>query len=185
MGRRSKVDMFGLVERVLGLYQRDKKTIKEIAAVLKEDGFDVSFSAIQRTLKSNQEIALQMRKAAEETKILLAEVKDNPGTDLVEVSQQIMANKLLEVIKSVDDLQFEKASDLVEALASLSRAQVNTGRLRLEFTAGVTAAKSAIEDKLTELLQGNYPELLRQLLDALDQIEITKQDITRAKKSVQ
>lgn len=184
MGRRSKVDMFGLVERVLGLYQRDKKTIKEIAAELQADGFDVSFSAIQRTLKSNAEIALQMRKAAEETKVLLAEVQDNPGTDLVEVAQQIMANKMLDVIKSVDDLQFDKASDLVEALASLSRAQVNTGRLRLEFTAGVTAAKVAMESKLTELLTDKYPDLLRQLLDALDDIEITKQDISRAKKSV-
>lgn len=182
MGRRSKIDMFGLVERVLGLYQRDKKSIRQIADILKDDGYDISASSIKRTLKSNKEIALQMRQAAEETKVLLAEVRDNPGTDLVEVSQQILANKLLNFIKDVDDLSFEKSGDLVEALASLSRAQVNTGRLRLEFTAGVTAAKAAFEGKLTELLEADYPELLRQLVEALDQIEVTKQDIARAKK---
>ncbi|MGQ3662065.1 phage protein Gp27 family protein [Citrobacter braakii] len=184
MARRSKIDMFGLVERVLGLYQRDKKTIKEIAAELKADGFDVSYGAVQRTIKSNEEIALQMRRAAEDTKLLLAEARDNPGTDLVEVGQQILATKLLEVIKSVDDLHFEDAGDLVEALASLSRAQVNVGRLRLEFSTGVDAAKAAIENKLTELLADDYPDLLRQLLDALAGIEITKQDLQRAKKSL-
>ncbi|MFV0262034.1 MAG: phage protein Gp27 family protein [Kluyvera sp.] len=184
MARRSKIDMFGLVERVLGLYQRDKMTMREITDTLKGEGFDVSFGAVQRTIKSNEDIALQMRRATEDTKLLLTEARNNPGTDLVEVGQQILATKLLDVIKSVDDLQFDKAGDLVEALASLSRAQVNVGRLRLEFSSGVDAAKSAIEQKLTELLADDYPDLLRQLLDALAGIEITKQDLQRAKKSI-
>ncbi|MGT3827049.1 phage protein Gp27 family protein [Enterobacter kobei] len=187
MGRRSKIDMFGLVERVLGLYQRDKKTIREIASILKKDGFDVSGAAIHRTLKSNEETALKMRKAAEEAQVLLAEVRNNPGTDIVEVCQQMMANHLLEYIRDIDsaDITFKSTSDMMKALTNISYAQANTGRLRMEFSAGVSAAKAAMEGKLTELLEEEYPDVLRQLLDALDRIEIKRQDIARARKSLQ
>lgn len=187
MGRRSKCDAYGLVEHVLGLYQRDKKTIKQIAKILQAEGYRISNSAVQRTIKSNEDTVLELRKAKQEAEVLLAEVRDNPGTDITEVGLQLLANRIVSHIKSLnlDDIEFKDTGDLIRAISNISYAQANTGRLRLEFTAGVTAAKVVIEDKLTELLREDYPDLLRQLLDALDDIDISRQEVTRGKKSVQ
>lgn len=187
MGRRSKCDTYGLVEHVIGLYQRDKKTIKQIEKILQAEGFKISKSAVGRIIKDNKDTVLEMRKAKQDAEILLAEVRDNPGTDIIEVGQQLLAHRIVNYIRSVelDDIEFKDTGDLIRAISNISYAQANTGRLRLEFTAGVAAAKTAIEAKLTELLQSAYPTLLRELLDALDEIEITKQDLARAKKSLQ
>jgi hypothetical protein len=187
MGRRSKCDADGLVEHVIGLYQRDKKTMKQITEILQAEGYTISKSSVHRVIKGNKETVLELRKAKQDAEILLAEVRDNPGTDLIEVGQQLLANRIVNHIKELelDDIEFKDTGDLIRALTNISYAQANTGRLRLEFTAGVAAAKTAIEGKLTELLNDGYPDLLRQLLDALDAIEITKQDLNRAKKSLQ
>lgn len=187
MGRRSKCDTYGLVEHVIGLYQRDKKTIKQIKEILQAEGFRISKSSVGRIIKKNQDTALEMRQAAEDAKVLLAEVRNNPGTDIIEVSQQILANHVLNYLKSLDinDIEFKDTGDLIRAISNISYAQANTGRLRLEFTAGVEAARAAIEEKLTERLQSDYPALLRELLNALDAIDVTKQDLNRVKKSLQ
>lgn len=180
---RSKIELQGLVERVLHMYSTEKLSLNEITAILKTEGFDISRAGIHRSIKSAQQSADDLSRAAAEAQVLLDRVRDNPGTDLMEVALQLLASKMMATVQNVDSLDFDDPGDLIESLSSLARAQTAVGRLRMEFDSGVKSAKIAVERELTSILENEFPELLARLLDALDKIEITKADISRAKKS--
>ncbi|GEM_PF-3838493 len=50
MPKRNKIEMQGLVERICNMYFNEKKSHKEITAILKEEGYDISKSGVGRTL---------------------------------------------------------------------------------------------------------------------------------------
>lgn len=172
MARRSKVDLYGLLERIIEMFEREKMPIRDIELVLREEGFDISRAAIQRSLKKNEDVALNLKRAMDESRMLLKELQDNPGTDMMEVIHHILANKLSEYVRSIDELEFKDAGELIESVASISRAQVNVGRLKMEFQAGVKAAKKALEAELKRILMEEDPATLLAVLDAIERIEI-------------
>lgn len=172
MARRSKVDLLGLLERVVEMFERDKMPIRDIEMVLREEGFDISAGSIQRSLKKNEDIAVNYKRALDESRMLLDEIKDNPGTDILELTQQMLGQKLSEYVRSIDGLEFKDAGELIEAVASISRAQVNVGRLKMEFQAGVKAAKKALETELKRILMEEDPATLLAVLEAIERVEV-------------
>ncbi|TNI15482.1 phage protein Gp27 family protein [Aeromonas veronii] len=172
MGRRSKVDLYGLLERVVDMFERQKMQIEEIAKVLQGEGFEISSSAIQRSLKSNQQVALKYRRALDESRLLLQEIQGNPGTEIMEMAQQMLAQRLAEYVSSIDELSFKSAGELVDAVASISNAQVNVSRLKIEFERGVKTAKQALEAELKQLLMDEKPDTLLAVLDAIERVEV-------------
>ncbi|RKY65259.1 MAG: hypothetical protein DRQ02_10460, partial [Candidatus Latescibacterota bacterium] len=106
MSRRSKVDIYGLVEQVLALYE-EGKTIAEIEQILRSKGYDISRESIRRRIKSAKEVANIYKRSLEEAKVLLETVRDNPNTDVVEVTNSLLAHKLFEFAKSVEELDFD------------------------------------------------------------------------------
>ncbi len=172
MSRRSKVDMFGLVERVLGLYEKGK-TIRDIETILRSEGYDISRESIRRKVKSSKEIAQIYKKSLDEAKILLETVKDNPNTDVVEVTNSLLAHKLFEFAKSVDELNFKDPGAFVAAVRQLSDAQVKVAKLRLDYVSGFESAKHEIMNKIeNELVK--YPEIRLKLLEIIETIEAEK-----------
>ncbi|TNI52955.1 hypothetical protein CF126_19585 [Aeromonas dhakensis] len=172
MARRSKVDLYGLLERIIEMFEREKMPIRDIELVLREEGFDISRAAIQRSLKKNEEVALNYKRALDESRMLLQEIQDNPGTDILELTQQMLGQKLSEYVRSIDELEFKNAGELIESVASISRAQVNVGRLKMEFQAGVKAAKKALEAELKRILMEEDPATLLAVLDAIERTEV-------------
>lgn len=172
MGRRSKVDLHGLLERIIEMFEREKMPIRDIEMVLREEGFNISRGAIHRSLKGNGEIALNYKRALGESRMLLDEIKDNPGTDILELTQQMLAQKLSEYVRSIDDLDFKNAGELIKAVSSISFAQVNVGRLKMEFQAGVEAAKKALESELKRILMEEDPATLLAVLEAIERVEV-------------
>ena len=57
MGRRSKADLMGIIERIVEMYESDKKSVQEIEDVLREEGYDISREAIRRSLKTSKSVA--------------------------------------------------------------------------------------------------------------------------------
>lgn len=172
MARRSKVDLYGLLERIIEMFEREKMPIRDIELVLREEGFDISRAAIQRSLKKNEDVALNYKRALDESRMLLQEIQDNPGTDILELTQQMLGQKLSEYVRSIDELEFKNAWELIESVASISRAQVNVGRLKMEFQAGVKAAKKALEAELKRILMEEDPATLLAVLDAIERTEV-------------
>lgn len=174
MASRSKVDLFGLLGRIVEMYEREKMTATDIALTLQGEGYDISRCAISRSLKKSEEVAVNFKRALDESRMLLEEIKDNPGTDILELTHQMLAQKLSEYVRDIDNLDFEDPTKLFNAVASISHAQVGIGRLKMEFQAGVSAAKKALEAELKRILMEESPEVLLAVLDAIERVEVKK-----------
>lgn len=172
MGRRSKAEALGIVERIIYMHTSGGMTSEKIENELRSDGVKLSARTIRRTIKSNAEAAIQLRKAQEESKILLDSIKDTAGTDLVDAANQLLARKLVDYIKDLDGLDFDDPKDLFSALNSVTSGTVGVGRLKMEFTRGVKAAKSDLKKELTKMLAENDPELLFRLIHAIESIDV-------------
>lgn len=172
MGRRSKAESLGIVERIIDLHTRDKLNSTKIAKILKAEGFTLSSRAVRRTIRTSADAAVHLRKAEEETRILLDSIKDSPGTDIIDAANQLVAAKLLHYIKDLDEMDFEEPKDMLSALESVSRSTVGIGRLKMEFSKGVKAAKKELEHELTNMLLEEDPELLHRLIQIISTIDV-------------
>lgn len=170
MPPRKKLEMLGLVERVIGMYHNDNMEVRAIEAVLKAEGFEVGKSSIQRTIRSYEDVAQKHQQALDEAQILIEKVKNTPNTDILEAINGIASTKLLDFIKSVDDFDFKDPLKFIDSLSQLSRAQVNMGRLRMEYEKGFEAAKKEFLQQLAEQLKSE-PELLQKLRDIVQTLK--------------
>ncbi len=170
MPPRKKLELLGLVERVIEMWDRDKMTHREIEAVLRREGFDVSRGAIQRTLKEYKDVAETFQRGLREAEKLIEAVKAHPNTDIVELSSTLLAQHILDYVKDIDGLEFADGAELSKAIARLSRAQVNVARLRLEHTKGFDAAKKAVLAELGRELS-REPGLLEKLSAVVERLK--------------
>jgi hypothetical protein len=170
MSRRSKVDLYGLLDRVIYLYEQEKKSIAEIEQILRAEGYDISRESIRRKIKSSREIAEVYRKSLEEAKVLIDAVRSNPNTDVIEVTSSLLAHKLFEFSKTVEELDFQSAEEFIRAVQRLADAQVKVARLRLDYQKGFEAAKKEIIQALS-LELAKEPELLRKLKEIINNVK--------------
>jgi hypothetical protein len=170
MSRRSKVDLYGLLDRVIYLYEQEKRSIAEIEQILRAEGYDISRESIRRKIKSSREIAEVYRKSLEEAKVLIDAVRSNPNTDVIEVTSSLLAHKLFEFSKTIEELDFQSAEEFIKAVQRLADAQVKVARLRLDYQKGFEAAKKEIIQALSVEL-AKEPELLRKLKDIINNVK--------------
>ncbi len=170
MGRRSKVDLLGLVERILELYNKEGKTIQEIEETLRSEGYDISRESIRRKLKSTKDIAELYKKSMEEAKVLIDAVRENPNTDVIEVTTSLLAHNLMNFSKEIDSIDFDDPLKFIEAVRKLSDAQVKVAKLRLDYQKGFEAAKKEIIDALSRELN-KMPDIREKLIVMIDRIE--------------
>ena len=132
MGRRSKAKMYDLVNRIIFLYENEKLNIKEIESLLRSEGYDISKSSIHRTIKTHQELALEYKKIAEETKGLIEALKENPATDLMEAVHTILTNKIFEFVRQIETIDFDDPVELTQAVSRLSKSLESLQKYREE-----------------------------------------------------
>ena len=102
MPKRNKIELQGLVERIVHMFYDDKMTHVEIAKALKAEGFDVSKSGVGRTLVSHASQMKAYRDAAAEAVEIVKEVRKTPGLDINEAAVQIASTKLLKEVESFE-----------------------------------------------------------------------------------
>ena len=170
MGRRSKAELMGLIERIIKMYEDEKYSIKQIEAILNEEGYDISREAIRRSIKSSKDVAHQYRQAASEAKILIDTVRDNPNTDVVEITTNLLTKQLFDFVRNIDELTFEDPGELILAINRLSSAQVKISKQRLTYQNGYNQAKQDVMSRLkTEL--DKHPDLLGKLALIVSNLE--------------
>ncbi len=132
MGRKSKAKMYDLVNRIIHLYEKEKMNIKDIESLLRSEGYDISKSSIHRTIKTHQELAIEYRKIAEETKGLIEALKENPATDLMEAVHTILTNKIFEFVRQIESIDFDDPVELTQAVSRLSKSLESLQKYREE-----------------------------------------------------
>lgn len=148
MGRRSKADLYDLVDRILELYTKDKLNIREIEAKLQGEGYEISREAIRRSLKSSKEIAADLQATIAEARVMIDTVRANPNTDVAEAVVTRLGGLLLRESQNIDALEFEDPGEAVLAAGRLANAQAKLASVRMKYQDGFEAAKRAVIDAL-------------------------------------
>lgn len=162
MGRRSKADLYDLVDRILELYSRDKLNIREIEARLRNEGYEISREAIRRSLKTSKEIAADLQNTIAEARVMIDTVRANPNTDVAEAVVTRLGGLLLRESQNIDALEFDDPGQTVLAAGRLANAQAKLASVRMKYQDGYEAAKRAVIDALKVELATD-PELTQRL----------------------
>lgn len=138
MPRRNKIELQGLVDRIVDMFYRDKMTQAEIAQQLKEEGYDVSKSGVGRALLDYAGQMKAYKEAAAEAAAIVKELRGESGLDLAETTSQLLQVKLLSAVKSVDTAELDdmELKDLFSAVRKNTQSQVQIARVKLEFELG-------------------------------------------------
>jgi len=132
MPRRKKAQLYDLINRIVYLYETEKKSFKEIESILRAEGYDISKSAIHRAYKSYAETAEEFKKIYEETKALIDTLKENPATDVVEGISVILANRLFKFVKDIESMEFETPEELILSVQRLAKTLSDLQKVREE-----------------------------------------------------
>ena len=132
MPRRKKAQLYDLINRIVYLYETEKKSFKEIESILRAEGYDISKSAIHRAYKSYAETAEEFKKIYEETKALIDTLRESPATDVMEGIATILANRLFKFVKDIEAMDFETPEELILSVQRLSKTLSDLQKIREE-----------------------------------------------------
>lgn len=170
MGRKSKLVLYDILDRALQMYNRDHKTLREIAQIFKSEGYDVTKESVRTAVKSANQAAMEYNKAYEESRAIIDAVKNNPNTEVYETITSLLAGKILDQVKNIEELTFDDPVKMTDAVSRLANSQVKIARFRLEFQKGYEAAKREFMEKLNKELSG-HPDLLDQIVSLVAAME--------------
>ena len=166
MGRRSKADLYDVVDLILELYTRDKLNIREIASRLHSEGIDISREAVRRSLKTSKEIASDLTKTIEEARVMIDVVRSNPNTDVAEAVVTRLGGLLFRETQAIDSMEFDNPGEAILAAGRLANAQAKLAGVRMKYQTGFEAAKRAVIDALKVELAAD-PELSTRLAQVI------------------
>ena len=145
-------------------------TYDDIVDAVKQNGEKISRSAIQRYHASFEFAAEKIRRVREQAKVLIDELRENPGTEMAEVANQVMMHGLLERVATASDefdkLSLEQAGKLI---ATLERSGVGRERLKLQYEKMLKTARNQIETELKRELS-DQPDILTRITELVDKI---------------
>ncbi|WP_059369294.1 phage protein Gp27 family protein [Treponema endosymbiont of Eucomonympha sp.] len=126
----------GLVERGYKMYAEEFKTYEEIAEALHKEGYVVSCSGVGRAIRSRAKQVKEYKKAAEQVKELLKEVKNTPGLDIAEGANQMALVNLFREVLDRSNLSELGTADVLRLVANLTHAQARIAMVRMEYNRG-------------------------------------------------
>lgn len=138
MPRRNKIELQGLVERIVEMFHEQKMSQRDITNVLKDEGYDVSKSGVGRVLLNHAGQMKAYKEAAMEAAAIVKELKTQSGLDLAEATSQILQTKLLGAVKNVDTSELDEMDleKLFSAVHKNATNQVQIARVKLEYERG-------------------------------------------------
>jgi ArsR family metal-binding transcriptional regulator len=173
MGRRSKVDLYDLTERIITLYEKDKLTIQQIADRFNEEGLEISRGSIQRALVDIKEAARAIQLGNEQARSVLEAYRDNPGTDIAEASVKVLGTKFFQAAMAIEGMDTADPLKAVMIAEKLVSSEVKISSLRLKYQNGFEAAKKAVLDSLKYELK-QHPDILERLTMLVGALEPPK-----------
>ncbi|WP_297888898.1 phage protein Gp27 family protein [Sulfurihydrogenibium sp.] len=159
MARKSKANLYHIIDRIVYMYHEEKKDIKTIANILQAEGYDISKSSIHRTLKSYADAAKEFQEVYEETKVLVEALKEKPASDVMEGITKILANRLFRFVKDIEMMDFEKPEELILSVDRLAKVIEKLERYRAEKVKQIleTAQKDTVsKEDLLQMLKEIY-----------------------------
>jgi len=146
-------------------------TYLEISEYLRNEGYDISKSAVGRYALRQNAVAQRLSEVQEQTRLLVNAVKDDPDVDYTEASMRMLITSLTEKIATAQE-EFDQM-DLAEAgrlIVSLSRTKVYKERVRADIEKRAKVALEAFKTEIKAELSGHEPELMQRLIEVADRV---------------
>jgi len=120
MARRKKASLQDLITRIVHLYENDKKTFKEIEAILRAEGYDISKSAIHRAYRDYKEFAIRYNEWWDRIEAVVKMTQDKPTTYMLSAVVSTLTQHVMDFVKDIDFMEFEDPNDLIRAVKQLT-----------------------------------------------------------------
>lgn len=136
MPRKSNVEMEGVLERAVKLHEEENMTIKEIAELLKAEGFIVSASGVQRALRAKKLSEKEFQKKLKDTEIFIEATKNTPGLQMAKAGTDMAMAMLLTELQGMENLGTLTDGEIIDKLARIVKAQKDIAKLTLDYEKG-------------------------------------------------
>ncbi len=141
MGRRSKAEQYGLVEKIIKLYTQGK-TVSEISEELTAEGFEISKSSVHRTVKSWEELLTEYKVATAQAKAFVEAIGTGSNTDFVETGVALLSNEIIELFRALRSIEIH-----AEDLEGLNKKIEGLNRLALSLQRIISTQSVAVDVK--------------------------------------
>lgn len=142
-------------------------TYEELAAWLKEEGYEISKSAIGRYAIRSTKAAQRVAETLQRTQAIARAVEAHPDLDYTKAASMVLMDGLMQRVSTAEDefdeLPLDKAGRLI---ASLARNATYEQKVRQDMKRKAELAFEQMEAELLEKVK-QYPDLAVQLRDVL------------------
>lgn len=142
-------------------------TYEELSAWLKEEGFEISKSAIGRYAIRSTQAAQRVAETLQRTQAIAQAVEAHPDLDYTKAASMVLMDGLMQRVSTAEDdfaeMPLDKAGRLI---ASLSRNATYEKRVRQEMKKKAELAFEQLEAELMTAIK-QHPELAGELHDVL------------------
>ncbi|MCS7317309.1 MAG: DUF3486 family protein [Candidatus Dojkabacteria bacterium] len=157
MRRTNKVNLYGLIEDIINLYEKENLSFYQIEDLLKKQGYDISKSSIHKAYKTYKDAAKAYSQKFDEIQLLLTSLKDKPTTEMMEAISAIIARHLLEFVKDIDSISFDSPEELAKVAKTVSDMSDKLQKIREEkLKKAVENIEKQAKDKGIDLEFINY-----------------------------
>ena len=121
MARRKKAQLYDIIQKIVYLYEKEKRDFKTIESLLRTEGYDISRSSIHRAYKDYSEAAKQYNEWWDKIEILVQQTQSKPTSFMLSSLVAMLTQKVLEFTKDIDSFDFEEPEQLIAAVHKLSQ----------------------------------------------------------------
>lgn len=168
--RRSKAELYDIVDRIIKMFEEDHLTTQEIEYRLRNEGYNISREAIRRTVKKNRTIAKELAKARSETEVLIDTIRSNPATDVNEATTDFLIAKSFEFVKTIESVDFDDLPELAKFIKDITKIKTDIVKQRMNYQQVYNRAKADILNELQKALEKN-PDVFNSIFELISHME--------------
>jgi len=121
MPKRKKAELYDLIQRIVYLYEEEKKDFRTIASILRAEGYDISRSTIHRAYRDYKELAKAYNEWWDKIEVLVKQTQDKPTSFMLSALVSILTQHVLDFVKDINFMEFEEPSELIKAVKDLTQ----------------------------------------------------------------
>lgn len=140
-------------------------TYQDVVDFLADEGIHVGHSSVQRYGKHFLARLERLQVVKDQARAIVSESGERPATEIAEAAGQLAMQLIMETLLEVEDLEGEKVSEVLKALAQLMRSSAGIEKLKLEYRQRAQKVAAAVEDTLKG--ESLSPETLKKIKEQI------------------
>jgi hypothetical protein len=151
-----------MLDQVNTMLTTGKHTYQDIVNFLADNGIEISLASVGRYGKGFLTKLQKLKIMRDQAKTILDCSEDRPATEMLEATNQVLSQMILEYFIDLPDMDGEDATEMIKATAMLQKSSVAIEKLKMDYQnqtrKKADQAVKAIED--TAKKKGLDPETL-------------------------